>query len=240
MNTKNSLQCSRLLILVFIVFSISVSYSQDCNAVLFMKEGAVLTYGQYNKKGKKESTTIHQTTNIQSEGKNSLTATIKASVTDVKNKETFDTTYSASCKNGLFSLDMLRFFNHNKLAAYNNDAKFELKINGDVLEFPVGMKPGDQLNDGHITIKVNSNGFTLITLTNNIINRKIISKEEITTPAGTFMCQKVSFEFDSKVGILNVKGTGTEWYYKDVVLVRSESYNKKGKLTGYSELMEYK
>ncbi len=221
-------------VLIFIFcFSATVN-AQGCNAVPFMNKGATLEYTQYSKKGKKRGTTTHETVSVSGDN-NILSAIIKATVKDEKDKETFSTEYKANCNNGLFSLDMLRFFNFDKLSEHQKN-NLSLKIDGDVLEFPVGMKPGDQLNDGNISIKVNSDTFTLVTMTFKVFNRAIVGEEQITTPAGTFNCQKVTFDFESKFGIINVKGTGVEWYYKDAVVVRSESYNKKGKLLEYHEI----
>ncbi len=223
--------------LVLFCFTLPLeSYAQDCNAVPFMKEGAILEYTDYNRKGKKEGTSTHETISISGEH-NNLSASIKATVTGKKDEETFSTEYKANCKDGLFSLDMLRFFNLDKLSEHHKN-NLSLKIDGDVLEFPVGMKPGDDLDDGNISIKVNSDSFTLVTMTFKVFDREIVGEEQISTSAGTFMCQKVKFDFESKFGIINVKGTGVEWYYKDVVVVRSESYNKKGKLLEYHELTE--
>ncbi len=221
--------------LVSLCFFIShIVISQDCNAVLFMKEGAKLEYTDYNKKGKKEGSSIHETVTINGDN-NSLTAVIRATARDKKNQEIFSTEYNANCDNGLFSLDMIRFFSFDKLSEHQKN-NLSLKIDGDVLEFPVGMKPGDQLNNGTITIKVNSESFTLVTMSFKVFNRKIVGEEQITTPAGSFMCKKVTFDFESKFGIINIKGTGKEWYHNDAVVIRSESYNKKGKLLDYHEL----
>ncbi|GAA4274745.1 hypothetical protein GCM10022258_40410 [Aquimarina gracilis] len=201
-----------------------------------MKTGSTLEYTMYNRKGKKEGTTTHETLSVSGEN-NNLSAVIKATLTNEKNQETFSTQYNANCDNGLFSLDMLRFFNFDKLSEHNKN-NLSLKIDADVLEFPVGMKTGDHLNDGTISIKVNSDAFTLVTMTFKVFNRQIVGEEQITTPAGSFLCQKVTFDFESKFGIINIKGTGKEWYYKDAVVVRSESYNRKGKLLDYHELSE--
>ncbi len=229
------LKLVKLLLTTIMFLGITLSSNaQQCNAVPFMKKGAILEYTQYNKKGKKEGTTTHETISTSGDA-NDISAIIKATVKDQKDKETFDTEYKATCTNGLFSLDMLRFFNFDKLSEHSKN-NLSLKIDGDVLEFPVGMKPGDDLDNGNITIKVNSDDFTLVTMTFKVFNREIIGEETITTPAGTYKCKKVTFDFESKFGILNVKGTGVEWYYKDVVVVKSESYNKKGKLIGYHEL----
>ncbi len=233
MNTKNIIKRSSFLILFALLLSIT-SYAQECNAVPFMKKGAILEYTDYNKKGKKQSSTRHETIDILENG-STIDAIIKATVTDAKNKKPFSTEYKVNCNNGLFSVDMLRFFNLDQLSEHNKN-DISLKIDGDVMEFPVGMKPGDHLDDGNISIKVNSNNFTLVTLTFKVFNRQIIGEEQITTPAGSYLCQKITFDFESKFGIINIKGTGKEWYYKDVMVVRSESYNKKGKLIGYHEL----
>ncbi|WP_282086987.1 hypothetical protein [Aquimarina algiphila] len=210
------------------------SYAQNCDEVLFMKKGAILTYTDYNKKGKELNSTVHETTSVTQEN-NLYTAIIQATRKDQKNKETFTTSFKTRCEGGLFSVDMMRFFNYDKLSEQQQKG-LKLKIDGDVLEFPVNSKVGDQMDDGHITIKLNSEGFTLITMTFDIKNRKIVGEESITTPAGTFDCQKVTFDFESKFGIIKVKGSGIEWYHDNVVVIKSESYNKKGKLTGYHQL----
>ncbi|WP_160114684.1 hypothetical protein [Aquimarina sp. AU474] len=219
--------------IVFLGITLS-SQAQQCNAVPFMKKGAILEYTDYNKKGKAQNTTKHETLSIS--GSNDvLEAVIKATVTDLKKKDPFSTEYKANCNKGLFSIDMLRFFSLDQLAQHDK-SNISLKLDGDVLEFPGGMKPGDALNDGTLSIKVNSDSFTLVTLTFKVFNREIVGEESITTPAGTYKCQKVTFDFESKFGILNIKGKGVEWYYNDAVVVRSESYNKKGKMIAYHEL----
>ena len=208
--------------------------AQECNAALFLKEGNVLEYTSYSKKGKPISIATHETLSLKEEG-NKLTAVIKIISEDVKGKDSFTSEYEASCEDGLFSLDMARFFDTSKLQQYDTE-KFSIDMQGDVLEFPAHMSAGEAMNDGSITVKVSKDEFVLITMIFNITNRKIIGNETITTKAGTFDCQKVTFDFDSKFGIIKVQGSGIEWYQKDRVVVKSESYNKKGKLIGSTEL----
>ncbi len=233
MKTNTGIQITILFILLCVILP-AASYAQDCDAVLFMKEGALLTYTDYTKKGKKLGSSEHKTTSITEES-GSYTAIIQATKKDEKDKETFSTSYKAECKAGLFSVDMIRFFNFDKLSEQQKEG-LSLEIDGDVLEFPTDSEVGDTMDDGYITIKLNNQGFTLVTMTFDVKNRKIVTEEDVTTPAGTFACQKVTFDFESKFGILKVKGSGIEWYHDNVVIIRSESYNKKGKLTGYHEL----
>ncbi|GAA4277473.1 TapB family protein [Aquimarina mytili] len=209
-----------------------IGIAQECKAVLFMKQGAILDYTDYSKNGKKKGSTRHETINISGTS-NTIDAIIEATVLDKKNKESFSTQYKANCNNGLFSVDMLRFFSLDKLSEQHQE-NFSLEIDGDVLEFPTNSKVGDVLDDGHINIKVNNQGFTLITMTFDIFNRKIVAEETITTPAGAFNCQKVTLDFKSKFGIIKINGSGKEWYHDNAVVIRSESYNKKRKATRVS------
>jgi len=72
---------------------------------------------------------------------------------------------------------------------------------------------------------------TMMNMTISITNRKVEAVENVTTPAGTFECYKISYDIATKM-MINVKMKGTEWYAKNVGLVKSESYNNDGKLMG--------
>ncbi len=225
----------KLILTIIMSFVIVVgTYSQECNAALFLKKGSELEYTSYTKKGKEDGKSIHKTTEVtESDGK--FTADIKTTVIDKKGKEAMTLDYQAVCKDGLFSVDMSRFFNSAQLAQYDAE-DIKLEMDGNVLEFPADMTSETELNDGNFTVRVNKGDFTIITMTFDVTNRKVVGTEKITTKAGTFECQKVTFDFESKAGIIKFRGSGTEWYLKDKVIVRSESYNKKGKLMAYSEL----
>lgn len=228
----------KLILLGFIALFTSSLSAQECNAALFLKKGNVLEYTSFDKKGKALSKASHETLSIKEEGVK-LTALIKVVSQDIKGKDSFSAEYEASCVDGVFSIDMARFFDMSKLQQYNAD-DFSVEMDGDVLEFPTGMNAGDALNDGTITVKVNKEDFTLVTMIMNITNRKVHPNETIATKAGTFDCQKVTFDFESKFGILKIRGSGVEWYQNDKVLVRSESYSKKGKLVASSDLTSIK
>lgn len=220
------------LVIIGVLFILPVM-AQDCKATLFLKEGNVLEYTQYNKKGKAVSKATHETLSVTKEP-NISTATIKVISEDIKGKNSFTTEYNATCEDGLFKIDMDRFFDLTQLQEYEDDIIVE--IDGSVLEFPKAAVAGDKLNDGSITVRVAKEGFTIVTMIMDVKNRQVHQNESITTKAGTFSCQKVTFDFYSKIGILRVQGSGVEWYQDDKVLVKSESFNKRGKLISSAEL----
>ena len=73
----------------------------------------------------------------------------------------------------------------------------------------------------------------------SITNRKVEAIETITTAAGTFDCVKISYDVESKM-MFTIKAKGAEWYALETGLVKSESYDAKGKLTGSQELVKLK
>ena len=83
-----------------------------------------------------------------------------------------------------------------------------------------------------------------MTMTIKILNRKVESKESITTPAGTFSCFKITYDMESSTKIMgmntNVKLSSIDYLAEGIGVVKTESYDKKGELSGYSLLTAYK
>ena len=221
----------KILIALSVLMTFSVQ-SQICEAVI-LKKGTSLTYTQFDKKGKETSKSTHVTSNVQTNDGN-VSATITMESIIEKQDEPFKAEYNITCSDNELKVDMARFFDTNQLAAYQS-TDMEVIMDGDILAFPSELSPNSALNDGTITVKVNSGAVTIVTLKMNITNRKVTKNESVTTAAGTFNCTKVTYDFESKVGFIKVRGSGEEWY-SDYVLVKSASYNKKGKLISTSEL----
>ena len=87
---------------------------------------------------------------------------------------------------------------------------------------------------------INTGAPVSVNMTVTTQNRKVEAEEKITTPAGTFDCLKITYDMVSKIGFVKVQGSSVEWYSPGTGTIRSESYNKRGKLTGYSVLEEIK
>lgn len=72
-----------------------------------------------------------------------------------------------------------------------------------------------------------------------VTNRKVIGKESVTTPAGTFECYKISYDIATKM-MINMKTKATEWYARGTGLIKSETYSTDGKLMGSNVLTSIK
>jgi hypothetical protein len=213
---------------VLIVITVAFALSQDCEIYFPVNKGQVREMTSFDKKDK--PTGISRQTILESnQSSGAFELTILSEVLDTKDEIIFSGEITMACRDGIFYVDM------DDLLAGSAAAMSELNITieGDNLSYPSGMKPGDKLEDGSVTMNIEE--APMMNTTVRIFNRRVEAREEITTEAGTFTCYKISYDTETK-SVVTITGSGTEWIAKDVGAVRSESFNKKGKLTGYSVL----
>lgn len=201
--------------------------AQDCTYYFPQKQGTEIEMKSYNDKDKVTSTSKSKVLEVAG-------SSIKVAneVLDDKGKSIAKSEYTVSCKNGEFVMDMSGYLKGVNMDAYKD---MEVKVETEDMHMPASLKAGDVLDDGEMTVKVTNQGFPIVTMKVKVYNRKVEKMESITTPAGTFECAKITYDIDSKV-VFAMSLKGVEWISKNVGMVRSESYNSKGKLQGYTLL----
>jgi hypothetical protein len=220
------------LLLIFVLTPVFTILAQDCTFYFPTKEGTVIKTEYFDKKGKLTSITTQKILKKES-FPDGLSIKVKTQTeipgedVEIPSKEIVLT-----CKEGKFYVNMDNYMGDVDLDAYEN---MDIIVESENVTIPRNPKAGDLLGDGSITITVKNEDITLITITVKISNRKVETIEKVTTPAGTFECFKISYDIETKM-LLTVKAKAAEWYAVDIGLVKSESYNKKGKLRGYSIL----
>ncbi|MCB0568231.1 MAG: hypothetical protein KDC66_00630 [Phaeodactylibacter sp.] len=221
--------------LVIIAFLISaVAYAQDCSIFYPFKEGVSMEYTNYNKKGKVESSTANTITVVETSA-NGAVATITSIIRDDKGKEQFTGDYTVRCEDGVIIMDASNMISP---AMQQSISGMEVSMEGKGLTLPNKLQAGQELPDASTTIKAGSNGITIINMTVNVTNRKVLGREEVTTPAGTFNCYKITQDTDVKLMVAKTI-TSVDYYAEGVGVVRSETYDKKGNLEGYMELTKF-
>lgn len=209
---------------MFSVLALS-TFAQDCASSVIFKSGATFQLKTYNSKSKLESIADYKVLNASSTESN-----LRVEVKDEKSKPIDTIEYSVTCENGNYSIDMSTMF---PASALKSTGGAEVKITSDDLDLPTNETPGTKLKDGQVTMDIV--GPFPMAFTIKVTNRKVEGKESITTPAGTFDCIKISFDVETKIGF-KFSGKGIEWYNREVGMVKSESYNSKGKLQSYTQL----
>ena len=225
---------NRLLYYILFSFASITIANAQCNEYYVLQEGSEWEYETYNPKGKLAAKN-QQKVSAFSKSSNGYVATVNSVAFNEKGKEVMKGNLEFKCENGTMYMDMRNFISEEQLKAFSS---YEMKVEATNLEIPPTLSAGASLGDGSVTITATGSPFPM-KMTVTITDRKVESKESVTTPAGAFD----SFKITSKMTIENVMGikvttqlSTVEWIAPKVGTVKSESYNKNGKLAGYTVL----
>jgi len=209
---------------------------QDCSGFFPQKEGFVLHYVNYDKKDKLTgSSEISFKDKKQDED---YTSVVFSSIySDKKGEAIYEKQVEVDCKDGILYFSSSKFLDASTMSAYES---MEVEVDANHMEMPLNAKAGTELKDGIVSAVVSNKGMKIITITVIVFNRKIEGIEIIDTPAGSFECIRSSYEAITELGFVKTNISAVEWYCLDVGTIRSESYNKKGKLMSYTVLESIK
>ena len=192
----------------------------------------------YNAKGKLGTRNIQKVTSYNSMA-GGFKATIHSIAQNDKGKELMKGDLEMKCENGTLYMDMRNFVTEDQFKALGS---YETKVESSSLEIPSKLSVGQSLKDGSITVTAVGAPMTM-QMSVSITDRKVEAKESMTTPAGTFECFVITSKMtmQNKMGInMTFNFTSKEWVASKVGTVRSESYDKNGKLNGYTILTKRK
>jgi hypothetical protein len=223
-----------LIILVALGTSAQAQYS--CSKFYPFSEGAKSQLTLYDGKGRSSGMVEYQIMNIQDNG-SSQTATMKTQLTDDKGKMVSGSEYEATCSDGVVSIDFKSLMRPEMMKAYG-DMDVDTEITGTNLDLPNNLSVGQSLPDAEINIQLSISGMNM-NMKTAITDRKVLAKETITTPAGTFDCFVLTQTMNLKSMAANQSRTSKQWVSEGVGVVKTEDYNRKGKLDGYSLLTSF-
>ncbi len=209
--------------------------AQDCDIYKDFSEGTTTRMVHYDKKDKVTGYTI--TTVTEKKKLSNGVSMLFHQVYDDTEEYKFESDMRIECRGGEVIYSMENFIDPTTLSAYEG---MEFEISADDLSIPSNAKPGDELNDGAVSITINTGSPVKVTVTSTISNRKVVSKESVETPAGKFDCLKISYDVLTQIAFVKMRSSTVEFYNEKSGVVKTESFNKKGKLTGYSLLEEIK
>jgi hypothetical protein len=209
--------------------------AQDCELFFPFEKGKVWEMEEYNAKGKLQGKSRQEVVNNRTEG-SSVVATIKMNHTDDKGKNEIANEYEVSCNGGVFKMAIAAMVPSESMEGFKT---MDMTIDAKDLEMPTALEIGMSLPDGSLVIKGAMNGMTMMTMTVEITNRKVEGKESITTSAGTFECYKISESSTMKMGFMNKTSSSVQYFAPKYGVVRSEFFDKNGKLEGYSIMSQF-
>lgn len=227
----------KLFTLIFTVIVFNVSAQCDDGFFPF-KQGVSFEQTAYDKKGKEQGKTMSEIVTIDGSS-----AVVKNVFYDKKGSEVADGDYTIICEGNSIKMDFNNFIPEEMLSQYG-DA--EVTVEGDFITVPDNLEAGQTLPDGSgtVTVKMTSAAAMNITMDMTITDRKVEKMESLTTPAGTYDTYKISQKTIVKMNAMGFNKTteslSASWFAKGVGMVKSESYNQKGDLMGYTLLTSFK
>lgn len=218
-----------------LIFSIILAYSmslfaQDCVFYYPKTKGAKLEYKSFDKKDKITGRSTQFVKDISENG-GVIEALIETQSFDKKDKDLGKNEYTVKCENGVYSVDMKSFLDAATMEAYKD---MNVNVTSDNLQISSSIKVGDVLPDGKLRVLVNSEGVQVLDMSTTLSNRKVETREQITTEAGTFDCVKITYTITTKM-MISVRFEVAEWFCEGVGSVKTESYSK-GNLMSYTVL----
>lgn len=224
---KNFILCT-----LFLVGMIQLVVAQDCSAFYPFQEGVVSEITNY---GKKQRVSAKVTYRVLRSDNGS--ATIHSEIKDKKDKVIAETEYDLLCKDDGIEIDFKSMYNPQMMQQFEN---METEVTGTNIILPNQLNVGDELPDARMKMNISMSGINMNT-TVTMSQRKVVAKEKVTTPAGTFECFVITHtnSVDSSMG-MTLQTSSKQWIAKGVGMVKQEDYNKKGTLTSSSVLTSFK
>ncbi|TPN85380.1 TapB family protein [Aquimarina algicola] len=222
---KNSLILLALLMLTSV-------YAQDnCSKFYATREGQKLTIHQYDKRERLEIIAKYKVKEIENSGDQNI-ITIDMDLTDGRNNDhIISSSFKARCSGNTTRLDPESFIAPGILGQYDG---MQYSITGDDISIPNDLDINQELPNASVHMSVNG-GIMNINTTIAMSDRKVIAKEEITTPAGTFDCYVITYTNTVTMGIRKTFQS-TQWISEGVGMVKEETRKPNGRLVTRSIL----
>jgi hypothetical protein len=224
-----------VLLTIVAILSVFILNAQD--SFFPTKEGMVLTYKSFDKKDKLSGITKYTIEKVNISGSD-IDFTYLCESLDNKEKLVFKEEITVHQKGDVMYIDMGNFLNK---AAFQQDGEMpaEVEVKGNNMEIPMNPMPGQTLPDATIEMALKM-GFMNMKMSADVTNRKVEAIEDITVTGGSFKCYKFSSDVNTVAMGIKVQAKTTEWFAKGIGTVKTESYDKKGNLSGRTELVEIK
>jgi len=210
----------------------TAAIAQDCATYLPFQKGNKIEYAMTDKKEKPSGKLQYLINDVSTVG-GALTANITSTMSDEKGKQISTSNFTYACNGGDLIIDMKSMVSDQLMSSYKD---MTVKAEGGMMTIPFNASVGSTLPDGTMHMDILNEGKNFATMDVKITNQKVEAKEDITTPAGTFSCIRISYDSEIRtvtmgIGIPIITKAVT-WYSQKAGVVKSDSYGKDDKLLG--------
>ena len=187
-----------------------------------------LTFADLDKKGKPTAHTMNEITKLEGEAPFNCTVEYTVTLLDDKKNSLGITpmVQTYSIRNGIVTFD------ENSFAGQLMQG-MDVKISGTLFRLPSNAKVGDTFED--YSILLNMGG---IKSTAHVTNIRVTAEETLTIDGVDIECVVVENHTSTKAIGIKSEGTQKIWYGRGYGAVRTETYDKKGKILTTNALVE--
>jgi hypothetical protein len=224
-----------LLVIMFVATIAANLYAQ--NTFFPTKAGMVQVYELKNAKGKTEGFMRQTIKEVETSGSNMTISYIAENLDKNRKSQSnppMEIAYKVMVKDGMVILDMSQLF-----ANMQTDPMIQMEFSGIPMELPGDMQPGHSIKDAEVTMTMDM-VFTKMKTTMKMTEGKCLAIEEVTVPAGTFNCHKITQTVTTNVMNQTIVSRTVSWLAPGVGSVKVETFDEKNQLTNTNELVELK
>ncbi len=220
-------------LLLFWQWMIPVAAQGTCEVFYVLEAGKRWEYQTYDAKGKPESRIYQEVKSLAQQPEGGMEALIENRATDKNGKALTQGTFRLICKEDVLKMDLMTSLSPEVMQSLSN---MEITVEGTEMLLPAALSKGQELPDAYTNIKAGMQGVAIVNMTIASTNRKVEDQELLQTPAGNFDCYRISYDLSIKTLIKKTYRV-VEWYAKGAGMVRSETYDQKGKMEHSMELV---
>lgn len=214
---------------------LNVAKAQNCK-FFSMTKGSGLTYQNFDALG---VVTFYSKTicnDVTTDISGSTAYLLKTEIDDAKFMKMSSRDFAIKCKDGKWNIDLVSFVNHDVMKEFQST---NINIDTNNIVYPEILTVGLTLPNAKVTISTAGSDGKMATTVITATNRKVVGMEKVSVLPGVFDCYKITFDME-------ISGPSKKTYHvveyisEGVGKIKSETFDKKGKLTSSSLLIELK
>ncbi|RFM36010.1 TapB family protein [Chitinophaga silvisoli] len=213
---------------------------QDCKSYYFLQNNAEVEMSIYDGNGKLVAKNIEKVLNVNRTA-NVISSNFSTTLKDENGKDLSTGKGKFKCTGAEILLDM-------QMAMPNIPQLQNMKMEGGsdeiFIAYPSTMKEGQALPGGEKEMRGNMNGME-ISMTLKVSDRKVVGKEKVTTPAGTWECFKIAYKLGLSVQMMgtnfpmDLDVNATEWFAPGFGIVKTDT-ERGGSMLGSMKITAFK
>jgi hypothetical protein len=208
----------------------------NCGYYLPLVEGRGIQLQHFNQRDRLQSTQEVTVQKVDRQG-DRLVATMHTRMLDQRDREMHQATFTVICDGNQLLLDVQSLLDPGVMEGFKG---MEVRIDSDHMVMPNSLSAGQDLPDAALSMKVLAGGVEFADVSLSISGRTVEGREQISVPAGTFESYRVSYHTHMETRAMGIpvrmSGKTIEFHAPGVGAVRTETYDERERLQGYTVL----